>query len=57
MERRLGGEIPAPDSPAQRHFDKGSILYVILFCFKDHITSRLHIYGPLLVDRYLNRNL
>ena len=23
MERRLGGEIASPDSPAQKHFEKG----------------------------------
>ncbi len=24
MERRLGGEVPEADSPAQKHFDKGN---------------------------------
>ena len=23
MERRLGGEIASPDTPAQKHFEKG----------------------------------
>ena len=33
MERRLGGEIPAPDSPAQKHFDKGMTLQCFYFLF------------------------